>query len=401
MASCRLRTILLLGSAVMVASAISASDTPPTKLYFVQGHWTAWDPPTHPEGTRVHVVVPGDTFWDLAQTYLGNPYLWPQLWEKNQYVRDAHWIYPGDPILLDVAVDSTTLAGGTGATGGETDPSAAGTGDETAAGEDMSGVAPAGGRVNPPVALGTQDDIYCSGFIGDEDQSFGYSVIGSEYDVLSPQLLNPVYGEVEGIYGAVDTVKYQLTAGDIVYVDGGRAAGLAPGATFTALATRSVVRHPLTRDIVGRRYDYMGRLRVLSVQDESAIAEIIQSCDGIVVGMKLKPFEPEPIPLARKTPIRPVNEPASAGELAAAPVIVSSSVDLITLGQDHVVYIDRGEADDVYPGDIFTIYRMNRETLPPVVLGELAVLSVQPHTAVAKIIASRYPVYVGDRLERK
>ena len=34
-------------------------------------------------------------------------------------------------------------------------------------------------------------------------------------------------------------------------------------------------------------------------------------------------------------------------------------------------------------------------------LGELAVLSVQPHSALARIIESRYPIYTGDRLERK
>jgi hypothetical protein len=140
---------------------------------------------------------------------------------------------------------------------------------------------------------------------------------------------------------------------------------------------------------------------VLSVQENSAIAEITQSCDGILVGMALKPFEQEPVPLARRNPMRPASEPASAEALASAAVIVSSPVDLVTLGQDHLVFIDRGEDDEVLPGDIFTIYRMNRPAHPPVVLGELAVLSVQAHTAVAKILASRYPVDIGDRLERK
>ncbi|MGE0638796.1 MAG: LysM peptidoglycan-binding domain-containing protein [Thermoanaerobaculia bacterium] len=414
-----MRTFLILGCAALFASAVSASDIPPANLHLVQDHWTAWDPPVPPEGARVHIVAPGDTLWGLAAANLGDPYLWPQLWEKNQYIRDAHWIYPGDPILIDLAVtDDSLLAEGDDGSG-EGDQYAdadAGTGDGNGngygygtdtegdgsdTGGGLAGLAPAGGKNNPPVPLGTQDDIYCSGFIGDPDLAFGYSIVGSEYEVLSPQLLSPVYGSVEGIFGAVDTVKYRLTAGDIVYVDGGRSAGLSPGNVFTAVAPRQLIRHPLSRDVVGRRYDYFGRVRVLSVQDNSAIAEIVQSCDGITVGMKLRPFEPEPIPLARRTPVRPVNDPAPAETLATAPMIVSASMDNITLGQDHVVFIDRGEADDVYPGDIFTIYRTNRDSLPPVVLGELAVLSVQPHTAVAKIIASRYPVYVGDRLDRK
>jgi hypothetical protein len=392
------------------SAAAPAADTPPSKLHFVDGHWTAWDPPVPPEGAKVHIVVPGDTFWDLAAKNLGNPYLWPQLWEKNQYVRDAHWIYPGDPLVIDLQVsDTTTLAEGAAEPGaGEGEGAAAAGGDaagaagEGSATEDrLANVAPPGGRVNPPVPLGSQDDIYCSGFIGDPDLAFGYSVVGSEYEVLSPQMLNPVYGEVSGIYGAVDTVKYQLTQGDIIYVDGGRAAGLSAGSVFTAVAPRHEVRHPISGDLLGRRYDYKGRVRILSVQETTAIAEIVQSCDGIVVGMALRPFEPEPVPLARRTPMRPVNDPTTEQALAGAPMIVSASLDQISLGQDHVVFIDRGEADDVYPGDIFTIYRTNKPAMPPVVLGELAVLSVQDHTALAKIIASRFPIYLGDRLERK
>ena len=416
MANRHLTVFALLGSVAFAGVVLEAADTPPTDLKLVNGHWTAWDPPLPPEGAKGHIVVPGDTFWDLAATNLGNPYLWPQLWEKNQYVRDAHWIYPGDPLILDLQVSGATMAGTSG-TAEETDDEGAGmdagdagtpdstgaaTADESAAagGAGIPGVAVAG-KGGVPVPLGTQDDIYCSGFIGAPDENFGYSVIGSEYEVLSPQLRNPVYGNVEGIFGTVDTVKFKLTAGDIVYLDGGRAAGLSPGMQFTAVAPGKVILHPISQDPLGRQYNYTGRVRVLSVQDDSAIAEIVQSCDGITVGMLLKAFEPEPIPLARRGQVRPISQPTSAEALTSAPVIVSSPVDLVSLGQDHVVFIDRGEEDEVLPGDIFTIYRMNRATQPPVVLGEVAVLSVRAHTAVAKILESRYPVYVGDRLERK
>jgi len=107
------------------------------------------------------------------------------------------------------------------------------------------------------------------------------------------------------------------------------------------------------------------------------------------------------VPLARRTPARPINDPADAASLVSAPVIVTADDGVISLGADHVVYIDRGAADDVTPGDIFTIYRMNREGFPPLPIGELAVLSVQPHTAVAKILDSSATIYRGDRLERK
>ena len=77
-----------------------AADRPPRDLHFVDGHWTAWNPPAPPPGEQVHVIARGDTLWDLAAKYYGDPYLWPQIWEKNQYILDAHWIYPGDPLVL-------------------------------------------------------------------------------------------------------------------------------------------------------------------------------------------------------------------------------------------------------------------------------------------------------------
>lgn len=50
-----------------------------------------------------HLVVKGDTLWDITGKYLGNPYQWPSVWQKNPQIKDAHWIYPGDSVLVDGA----------------------------------------------------------------------------------------------------------------------------------------------------------------------------------------------------------------------------------------------------------------------------------------------------------
>ena len=96
--------IFVLTAAMVAAQAVSP---PPKPLYLRGDHWTPYDPPTEfPEGSTVHIVQKGDTLWDLAQQYLGDPYLWPQIWERNPYILDSHWIYPGDPIVIDVAVQA-------------------------------------------------------------------------------------------------------------------------------------------------------------------------------------------------------------------------------------------------------------------------------------------------------
>ena len=91
---------------VLGISGVFADDQPPSNLHMVDDHWTAWDPPTSfPEGTEVYSIERGDTLWDLSNQFYSDPYLWPQLWERNRYILDAHWIYPGDPLVVGVEVD--------------------------------------------------------------------------------------------------------------------------------------------------------------------------------------------------------------------------------------------------------------------------------------------------------
>jgi hypothetical protein len=153
--------------------------------------------------------------------------------------------------------------------------------------------------------------------------------------------------------------------------------------------------------VVGELYRYRGRLRILSVQEESAIAEIVHTCHPITVGDLLKPFTPEPVPLARRSGLVGVNDPVSKDQLVESPLILLSSEGLFSLGEGHVVFIDRGAEHEVAPGDLYTIYRDTPRGLPPIVVGELAVLSVGEQASTAKILESRATVHVGDRLDLK
>lgn len=52
---------------------------------------------SHPD---VYAVKKGDTLWDISAVFLNNPWSWPQLWQKNSYIKNPHLIYPGDRLHL-------------------------------------------------------------------------------------------------------------------------------------------------------------------------------------------------------------------------------------------------------------------------------------------------------------
>jgi hypothetical protein len=52
------------------------------------------------EGEEIYTIKQGDTLWDISARFLKDPFLWPKLWQRNPYITNPHWIYPGQPVRL-------------------------------------------------------------------------------------------------------------------------------------------------------------------------------------------------------------------------------------------------------------------------------------------------------------
>ncbi len=336
-------------------------------------HWSKYKyPESIPEGAAYHIVERGDTLWDLSKRYLNNPFLWPQVWDKNRYITDAHWIYPGDPIIFpDVALLAGQAGAGPGAGTGED----AGTG--LGADEGLGPEGAAGGRGVADLYPATEEHTL---------QCAAYLVRSSENDNLQ------IIGAEQGNHHVAYADR------EILYLNKGSNAGVKVGDVYSAHHEAYKVKHPNSGRALGTKIETTGWVRVLLVTENSATAIVEQACIDIHAGDYLKPFEKVTVPLlARHLPPDRLTPPSGK----ASGVIVDSERDRMIMAEGHMVHIDLGSQDGIAPGNLFTVYRITYPSVPTSrnVIGELAVLSAEEKTSLARVTYSNDGLMIGDRIE--
>ena len=363
---------------VLAADGSTGTSTrPPTSLKQVGDHWTPWEPPQ--PTAESYAIQRGDTLWDLAGKWLGDPHLWPQVWDQNRYILDSHWIYPGDPLAVPGRPNVVPPEGPTPTPTPTPTPSAeaqppvaepeAGTAAVASDDRGSGAVAPARPAM---IQLADEHDLYCSGWV-DSDHH--------------PATLAIEAGELEKLYQAT---------GDIVFLNQGRNQGIAAGAEYLVVRPDHKVFHPATKERLGTYIQRMGHLRVLCAQENTATAVLLGSCEGMHPGDELLPWKEMPSPMLASIP--PVDGCMEASGLAQGWIVDGGADELITVAGGNVVNTDLGSTAGVRPGSVLTLFRDNGE-LPRLVLGQAVVLTVDGATSTVKVLQSSREVRIGDRAE--
>ncbi|MDP2028332.1 MAG: LysM peptidoglycan-binding domain-containing protein [Thiobacillus sp.] len=257
-----------------------------------------------------YVVVKGDTLWDISGKFLKDPWRWPQIWNMNrEEIKNPHWIYPGDLVVLDKSGKEPRLS---------------------------LVKSNKGGMRTVKLSPGTR-----------------MTELGNEaIPAIPSRVIYPFLSQPRVVpAGALDNAPFilgtnaervVLGTGDDAFATGGK-----PGVTrWNVLRPGKALKDPATGEVLGYEVEYLGDARTL-VEGAPQKIRITQSAQEILPKDKLVPADDsaafEYIPHAPETRID--------GRIISAYGGMSDS------GQFQTVVIDRGSKDGLEAGHVLAIYR--------------------------------------------
>jgi hypothetical protein len=190
------------------------------------------------------------------------------------------------------------------------------------------------------------------------------------------------------IIGSQDAVPRNLFGNrDLLVIGGGTSAGVQIGQQFFV---RRTTHFGASRR--GRGARTLGWVRVVAVNESTAIATVDHVCGGMVKSDYLEPFVAPVLPTGVERDETP-GEP----DFTTLGHIVAGNEDRTTAGFGDLMLIDWGQEQGLTAGARFAIYRdVGVSRLPLARVGEGVVISVDKAMALTRITSSRDAVFAGD-----
>jgi LysM domain-containing protein len=351
-----------------------------------------------------HTVRPGDTLWDLAKQYRGDPFLWPDLYRMNTaVVEDPHWIYPGEVLRLS----GTETLGAVPATDTPEPPPSSEL-QSPDSGAAPAAPAPALAPATPAPADQRSLAELTRSAVGEGDESeplFGPRPANTLRETLSAYTKN----------------EYQPLRRSEFYASGFLTENKKlPWAKIVGPVTPSQIGSPITNDALpfvtiaieaphGASYQIGDTLLLVTRGREiGSLGEVVlptglARVTDTASGRYLASVEAVFGPIRAGQLALPAEKFTPAGPVHAVPV--SDGVRGTLLGgpkrqelkaPQMVVFIDKGRADGVAPGDIFEARRTarrldNGRQLSNELLATMQIVHVREHSATARLFSIVLP----------
>lgn len=291
------------------------------------------------DAPKEHVVVKGDTLWNISKLFLNSPWRWPELWGMNlESIRNPHLIYPGQRLVLNIRDGRATLGMSSASR-------------SIPAGADLAQV-----RLSPQARITALADS---------------ALPTLEGRLIEPFLSEPIILGEEGLSQAPRIVAAQdarvlLTRGDRAYARSSSGKDLIDDPqkkhkVYRIFRDARALRDPDSGVILGYEAQYIGRALLMrsessySVTDKEgkraeeaipATIDIVAAKEEIRVGDRLVPEPP--------AQVQNYVPHAAKGELKARVVSVyGSAVD--NAAQNQVVVINKGRDDGLQAGQVLSV----------------------------------------------
>jgi hypothetical protein len=352
-----------------------------------------------PDRPDVHVVIEGETLWDLADRYMGDPLLWPEIYRLNTLVvEDPHWIFPGEELQL--GPPDTTMGGQqvvigqpiAGEPGVDVTPQVEQVvlppgqqRDQAMDDVPMPDALPPPGAPPPPPPTETAPTV----FAGREAQHGSIRSLRSAGFWFRPVRRGQFYsagfltedqdlpwGKVLRAVGKPTLRNLSASSTTLIY---GEVAIDAPnGATYQVGDSLLIARVERHVSGWGEVVFPTGIVEVTQTTEDGARAVIIEQFHRVSDGQMALPIEPFLDP----------------GEVVPVPIEnglqgeIIEPRDLHPLPQQqNIVFIDRGRSDGVALGDVFMVLRPGeREGLVPDTVGYMHVVHTRERSSSAVLI---------------
>jgi len=286
-----------------------------------------------------YVVVRGDTLWGISERFTDSPWRWPEIWNFNrEQIRNPHWIYPGDVILLDRVSGTLSIAGSDGRPSGPAGTAGSEAGDRGAAGQrglDAGGVVGTV-KLSPRIRA---------------ESSARDAIPSIPPSAIEPFLSRPLVIEPDGLDNAPTIIATEenrviIEAGNRAYVRG--MADSKEENWFVYRRGKALV-DPDTNVTLGYEAIYLGTARVTRTGDPSTV-QLTTVTQEVGTGDKLLPVGVPEVPkYAPHAPAvfmqgRVIGIYGGLGKVGEA-------------GPQSIITLNRGRADGVEVGHVFALYR--------------------------------------------